>query len=245
VDALGFVAQFAQLFVPLVALVAGYMAIVGEQRSGSLRVLLNYPFSRRDVVLGKLVGRSAVNAVTLTAGFALSTVVVAALFGVPPVDKFVYVVGFAVLLGLAFTGIAVGTSAATSTRGRAMAVVVGLFIVFFVAWDGLAAGVYYAATGGLPGLEVEPWYYLLQQLNPINAYIELVNGAISDPIDNLVQMPVNDVPEDTPPEKLRLENRLTSEPFYVRDWFNAVILGVWTAVPVVLGYLRFEGSDLA
>ena len=58
--ALSGVAMLAQLFVPGIELVAGYMAVVGERRSGSLRVLLSYPFSRFDVVAGKLVGRSLV-----------------------------------------------------------------------------------------------------------------------------------------------------------------------------------------
>jgi ABC-2 type transport system permease protein len=243
--ALSFVAQFAQLFVPLVALIAGYMAIVGEQRSGSLRMLLNYPFSRRDVVAGKLLGRTAVNAVALGVGFALSSLVVIALIGVPSLEKFLILTGFVVLLGTAFTGIAVGVSAATKTRGKAMAGAIGLFIVFFIAWDGIAGGLYYAATGGLPGLEVESWYFLFQQLNPINAYIELVNGAVEDPIGGMVQLPVNDIPADTPPEQRTMAARLIGDtPFYLKDWFNGVILAAWALVPPVLGYLRFRGSDL-
>lgn len=60
------VAMLAQLFVPGIALVAGYMSVVGERRSGSLRVLLSYPFSRFDVVAGKLAGRTLVTGTALT-----------------------------------------------------------------------------------------------------------------------------------------------------------------------------------
>lgn len=87
--ALADVAMLAQLFVPGVALVAGYMSVVGERRSGSLRALLSCPFSRFDVVAGKLVGRTLVTGLALTAGFTVATVLVGVLYGLPDPASFV------------------------------------------------------------------------------------------------------------------------------------------------------------
>ena len=131
--ALGGVAMLTQLFVPGIALVAGYMAVVGERRSGSLRVLLSYPFSRRDIVAGKLVGRILVTSTALVVGFAVASVLVVVLYGAPDVAAFAGFVGAGVLLGLTFTGLAVGGSAAASSRGRAMTLTIGSFVamVFF------------------------------------------------------------------------------------------------------------------
>jgi ABC-2 type transport system permease protein len=83
--ALSGVAMLAQLFIPGIALVAGYMAVVGERRTGSLRVLLSYPFSRGDVVAGKLAGRLLVTATALLIGYAVASGLVIALYRFPSI----------------------------------------------------------------------------------------------------------------------------------------------------------------
>ena len=63
---LGMVLAF---LLPIVALVATYMAIAGERESGGVKFLLGLPNSRRDVFLGKLASRLGV----VTAGVAIIT----------------------------------------------------------------------------------------------------------------------------------------------------------------------------
>jgi ABC-2 type transport system permease protein len=243
--AIGLAAQLGQLFIPMTALVVAYMAIVGERRSGSLKVLLSYPFSRFDVVFGKLLGRSAVIAVTMVAGFVGAAAVGALLFGSFALDEFAVLIGLSVLFGLAFVGIAVGISAATATRGKAMALAIGTFFVFLLIWHGVAAGVYAAVAGGMPGLEVEAWYFLLKRLSPIEAYHVAADSILGGEVHSLVQLPVEDVPADATPEQLKLANRVPGDlPFYLTDWFAGVTLAAWTVVPPALGYLRFRGADL-
>jgi ABC-2 type transport system permease protein len=238
-------ATLGQLFGPLVALIAGYMAVVGERRTGSLRILLGYPHSRRDVVAGKLVGRAAVIVVTVGVGFLANVALSALLFGVPQVDAFAGVLLAVSLVGLAFVGLAVGVSAGTKTRGKAMALAIGTFLACFVFWDAAAAGIYSLVTGSLPGLEVEAWYLLLKQLNPLGAYRTLAEGFVDGYIGSMFQLGLEQVPADTPPEQLRPENRVVgSVPFYLRDWFAGVVLAAWGVVPAAVGYLRFERSDL-
>jgi len=33
-------------------------------------------------------------------------------------------------------------------------------------------------------------------------------------------------------------------PFYLQEWFGVVVLLFWLAVPVAIGYYRFERTDL-
>ena len=243
--ALAGVAMLAQLFVPGIALVAGYMAVVGERRSGSLRVLLGYPFSRRDVVVGKLAGRTLVTVTALAVGFAVASGLVVALYGTPDAAAFAAFVGSGVLLGLTFTGLAVGGSAAAATRGRARTLTIGSFtgMVFF--WKPVVTGLYYAVTGSLPGVRAEPWYFLLQRLNPLEAYRVVTGAALDERVDEVPKFPLEDVPENAPPELLEIANRVAGEvPFYLDEWFSVVVLVAWGVVPVVLGYLYFERSDL-
>lgn len=49
----------------------GYRAIVGERESGSLKFLLGLPHTRRDVILGKLIGRVSTVTVAVLVGFAI------------------------------------------------------------------------------------------------------------------------------------------------------------------------------
>jgi ABC-2 type transport system permease protein len=243
--ALQTIAALSQLFGPLVALIAGYMAVVGERRSGSLRILLSYPHSRRDVVGGKLVGRAAVIAVTVVAGFAVNVLLSVVLFGSPQLGSFAGVLLAVTLLSLGFVGLAVGVSAGTTTRGRAMAVVIGLFLACFVFWDAAAAGLYAVVTGSLPGLEVEGWYLLVKQLNPLGAYRTLAQSAVDGYVGAIFQMGLEQIPRDTPGAQRMVANRVTgSVPFYLTDWFAGVILLAWGVVPPVFGYLRFRRSDL-
>ena len=51
------------LLVTIVVLFVGYAAVTKEKESGSLKLLLSLPFTRRDVIVGKVLGRSAVAAV--------------------------------------------------------------------------------------------------------------------------------------------------------------------------------------
>jgi ABC-2 type transport system permease protein len=245
--ALGGVAMLTQLFVPGIALVAGYMAVVGERRSGSLRVLLSYPFSRRDIVAGKLVGRILVTSTALVVGFAVASVLVVMLYGAPDVAAFAGFVGAGVLLGLTFTGLAVGGSAAASSRGRAMTLTIGSFVAMVFFWKPAAAGVYYAVTGSLPGLHAERWYFLLQRLNPLEAFRVLSGAALDEEVSAVPELPVENLPADVSPEQLELANRLLGGEvlFYLTDWFSVVVLVVWGAIPVVLGYWWFKRTDLA
>jgi len=114
--AIGGASQFAGLLVPIMALIAAYLAIAGERESGSLKVLLGLPPSRGEVLVGKFLGRSGVVAVGLVLGFAVSGVVTLAVYGTLPLTAFVGTTALTAFLGVAFVGIAVGISALTATR---------------------------------------------------------------------------------------------------------------------------------
>jgi len=243
--ALGLTAQLSQLFVPLVALVVGYMAVVGERRSGSLRVLLTYPHSRRDIVFGKLLGRSVVIAIALGVGATLSLLVATVLVAAPDVGNTGGLVASIILFGVAFTGVAVGISASVGTRGRAMALAIGSLLVFLLVWDAAAAGVYAAVTGSLPGLEVEAWYFLLKRLSPIGAFRAVADRFVSGQLGSLFQVGLEQIPQGATPEQRQLSNRVPGAlPFYLTDWFAGLTLAAWGVVPAVFGYVRFRRADI-
>lgn len=239
-------AQFATFFVPLIALIAGYMAIVGERSSGSLRVLLSYPFSRTDVVTGKVVGRACAVTVAILAGFVVMTALGVPLTGQLPIVEIAGVVLFTTLLAITFSTLAVGVSAATATRGRALAVAVGVFFLLLVMWEAVAVGVYLAVTGDRPGLVAEPWYFAIHQANPINAFRIAVGEITGSHVFPLVQLGLEDINYgEVEPADLETQSRVEgSLPFYLQPWFSVVSFLLWAAVPLAIGYRRFDAADL-
>lgn len=230
-DATQFLTSPSSLIIPLTALVVAYLAIAGERESGSIKILLGLPHTRADVVFGKLLGRTVVVAASILVAFAGAAVTLIALFGELPIVSFVSLTLITVLFGLTFVGIAIGASSLAATRSRAMALAISAFFLFQVIWDVVPVGIYYLVKGGLPNpsIQVPAWYYLLQVLNPKNAYTQASDLAFSGagPIVSAEALTGSSVP------------------FYVHNWFGLVILTVWLVVPVALGYWRFQRADIA
>jgi len=61
--------QPMSFFVPMLGLAISYAAIAGERDSGSIKLLLSLPNSRRDVILGKFIGRCAVLTIAILSGY--------------------------------------------------------------------------------------------------------------------------------------------------------------------------------
>jgi ABC-2 type transport system permease protein len=224
-SALGGASQFAGLLVPIVALIAAYLSIAGERESGSLKVLLGLPPSRGEVVLGKFLGRSGVVAVGLVLGFAVSGAVTVALYGDLPATAFLGTTALTALLGVAFVGIAVGISAITATRARAMTLAVTAYLGLTLLWDLVPNGVHLLVTGEMPGAVVPAWFPLLQGLSPSGAYNALAQALLLG--------------------GSALEARIGGPlPPYLDPAVFLAILLAWTVVPLALGYLWFRRADL-
>jgi ABC-2 type transport system permease protein len=217
------------LFVPLIALGVTFRSIAGERDSGSLKLLLSLPNSRLDVVLGKFIGRSAVVTVAIVVGFlAMLLASVVAFDGGFAADIIGVYMLSTLLFGIAFVAIGVSVSSFTKSTFLAAVGSLGLFVVFQYAWSVIIQLLIYVANGfELPGLN-EPtpeWAELLLVLSPTNAYSQATRWL------------VNRVAEGA-------EAQNTADAFYLEPWFGFVVLALWMVVPLAVGYLRFEGSDL-
>jgi ABC-2 type transport system permease protein len=224
--AVGAAAQFAALLVPILALIAAYLAIAGERESGSLKMLLGLPPSRREVLTGKFVGRSGVVAVGLALGFAVSGVATRVLYGDLPLAGFLVVTALTVLLGVAFVGVAVGISAVTATRARAMTLAVAAYLGLTLLWDLFPQGLVLVVTGAMPGETVPAWFLLVQALSPSGAYNALVQVVLAGGPGAMAA-------------------RLAGPaPAYLDPLVFLAILLAWTVVPLLVGYDRFRRADL-
>ncbi|MFP8957841.1 ABC transporter permease subunit [Natrialbaceae archaeon A-CW3] len=241
-EILGFVALPLSVLLPVAALIVGYMAVVGERRSGSLKLLLGLPPNRTDVVLGKLLGRMAVITTAVVLSLLVALVLSLVLFGSIPLLEWLAFGSVSVLFGFTFVGLAVGVSAGVASRGRSMAIVVGIYMVFLGLWELLTAGVYYLIYDEAPAVAAETWYLFVQQFNPLMTYAHLSSSILDQEVYPFI---FRYGLEPFEAQGLTPADRYVGEtPFYLQEWFGAVAMVFWMVVPIAIGYYRFQRADL-
>lgn len=152
--------------VPLIALILGFDAIVGERERGSLDLLLSMPLTRFELLLGKFLGLAAALACSTIAGFGLVGLLLGA--RLPP-QAWLHYAGFilsSVLLGMAFLSLAVTVSVFASDRARASGGAIALWFFFVLVYDLLLLGAL-VVSGGAVAADAFPYLLLL---NPADVF---------------------------------------------------------------------------
>jgi len=205
--------------IPIVALVVGYMSIVGERETGSVRMVLSLPLKRWEMLIGKLVGRTAVIVVPILLGFGLAVPFALLVYGDLPGTEYGEFVTGVLLIGFTFVAIAVGISGSVDSRGKALAAVVGIYALFEFFWSLIPLGLFWLANGELPEGEGPTWVEALSGATPTQSAVSTSEG---------------------------LWNGIsTSEPLVLQEWVSALLLLAWLGVPLLVGYLRFERADIS
>ena len=248
-DALVFlVSQVTKWIVPLIALILGWKSIAGERESGSVKILLSLPHSRKDVVIGKLLGRSAVLSVSLTVGFVLAAALVAAFLGGFDIVDYGGLLVMSMIYGMAYTSIAVSLSSLTRSTTIAGAAMFCVFLLFYVVWNSL--GVIFRLLGEreflffdtvtytqeFQGQEMmaerrQDWTYFITNLDPGQAY----NRGLTFLTD------VDLLEQGSTTSTQMFGGEL---PIYLNDWFSFMILLFWIVVPLVIALYRFDRVDI-
>jgi len=218
-DGISVLSGIIGFLIPIVALVVGYMSIVGERETGSIRMVLGLPLKRWEVLAGKLAGRAAVVAVPILLGFALAVPFALVVYGDLPGTEYGEFVTGVVLIGVTFVAIAVGISGSVDSRGKALAAVVGVYALFEFFWELIPLGLFWLANGELPETDAPTWVEALSGATPTSSAVSTSEG---------------------------LWNGIsTSEPLVLQEWFSALLLVLWIAVPLAIGYVRFRSADIS
>jgi Cu-processing system permease protein len=167
------------LFVPLVTLTLGGLAIAGALEDGSMGGLLAQPVTRLEVYLGTYAGLFAAVAAAVCAGFGATGVIVGVRSGTGDVRAFLGLV--ALMLLLAAATLAVGTLLSVALRSRAR--VVG---AAFSAWLALV----YVSDLGVIGVTIArslrpAQVFVLALLNPVEQARVLGTLLLTDRLDVL------------------------------------------------------------
>lgn len=152
--------------IPLIALILGFDAIVGERERGSLGLLLAMPITRFELLMGKFVGLSSALTLSTLCGFGLVALLL--LPHLTPADflNFVGFIASSVLLGLVFISLALLVSVLASERTRASGLAIGAWFFFVLIFDLLLLGALVVSAGQTGG-NVLP---LLMLLNPTDVF---------------------------------------------------------------------------
>lgn len=222
-----FLRVVAGVVVPLVSIALGYKSVVGERDSGSIALLLSLPHTRRDLAVGKFVGRAVVLAVPLVIVLIAAGVVVAVRLGTMPVVEYAGLVLATLGFGLAFLGLTVGLSMATPSNRRVTAGAIGAYILFAMLWDGLVRAIVLVLFRFIRPqalIDLPDWALFVKFLAPAEAYDRLVEGLF----------------------EVGAASAYTGAdaPWFVAVWMAPLVLLAWMVVPVAAGYRRFARSDL-
>ena len=173
-------ASLATFLMPLIALLLAYDAIVGEDESGTLLLLLTYPLGRGQILLGKFVGHGLILALATLIGFGCAMLAIAVLVDDIQLSLLLWAFGrfmaSSTLLGWGFLGLAYVLSSASAEKSTAAGLALGVWFFFVLVFD-LALLALLVLSEGQFNPKVLPWLLLL---NPADIY-RLINLSGFEP----------------------------------------------------------------
>ncbi|HSD59279.1 MAG TPA: ABC transporter permease subunit [Burkholderiales bacterium] len=203
--------------VPLIALILGFDAIVGERERGSLDLLLSLPITRFELLLGKFLGLSAALGFSTVAGFGLVGVILSYKLDTAALFHYAGFMASNILLGMAFLSLAVTVSVLAPDRTRASGAAIAVWFFFVLVFDLLLLGAL-VVTGGEVGGQVFPYLLLA---NPADVFRVLNIFGMED-VRSLYGLAT------VFPEAL------------ANPWLLGGIMLAWIAGPLALAVWRFK-----
>ncbi|WP_375056880.1 ABC transporter permease [Zobellella sp. DQSA1] len=172
-------ASLAVVILPLIALMLGHDALIGEAERGTLLLLLTYPITPGQLLLGKFIGQALMLAVATALGFGSAALTLLLL--TPALDTGVVLYLFAVLilsailLSWIFLAMAYALSGWVNEKAKAAGASLMLWFFFVVVFDLLMLGLLI----GLPErLDFASLPYLML-LNPADIFRIFNLGLLS------------------------------------------------------------------
>lgn len=203
--------------VPLVALLLGFDAVVGERERGSLDLLLALPITRLELLLGKYLGLAAALALAMLGGLAAVGIVLGQQFGRAGWFHYGGFVLTSLLLGLAFLSLALLLSVLARDRTQASGMAIALWFLFVLVFDLALLGLLVASGGRWGGA----WLPYLLLLNPADIF-RILNVFSLDDMRRVFGLAAI-VP-----------------PALGQPWLLGATMAAWIAAPLALASWRFK-----
>lgn len=203
--------------IPLIALLLGFDAVVGERERGSLDLLLALPITRLELLLGKYLGLAAALTLSTLSGFGLVALLLFNQFSWAGLYHYLGFMVSSVLLGLAFLSLAVLMSVIARERTRASGLAIAIWFFFVLIFDLLLLGGLVTTGGSYGG---DAFAYLLL-LNPADVF-RILNVFSLDDVRTLYGL-ASIVP-----------------PALAKPWLMGSVMLAWIVAPLALARWRFH-----
>ena len=126
-------------FVPLIALMLSCDSITTERERGTLLLLLSYPLTRWQVVLGKFLGQMALLSLAIGLGYGIAGLTIALNAPGELRDQawwgFAGLIASSILLGAVFLALGLLISTTARERGTAAGIAIAVWLVFAILYD--------------------------------------------------------------------------------------------------------------
>ncbi len=213
--------SLAVFVIPLIALLLCYDSFVGEQESGTLLLLMTYPLSHVQLLLGKFLGQGLIIAFATFLGFGCAGIALAIDQGFAQVAlPFGLFIASAILLGWCFCALAYVISILVNEKSKAAGLALLTWFFFVLVFDLALLGLLVSNDDSLSQSQL----LSLMLLNPADIF-RLVNLSAIDTSD------VNGV------LAIAINSGLSTRTLFV-------ILASWTLVPLSLASYLFKRKTL-
>lgn len=171
--------SISSILIPLISIILGFGTISGEVESGALSIVLSYPVSRLEVLIGKLLGLGFVIVAAVIIGFGFGGVLITLTVGGESWLGYLAFMGLTILLGFIFLSMSICVSAYFKRRITSIG---GGLIIFF--W-GMIIGVVFLGLllgsgnelGDLQVGNLPAWFWIEPLFSPPDLHQTLVMRA--------------------------------------------------------------------
>lgn len=220
-------------FLPIlvVGTAIGYQSVVGERDSNTIRYVLGLPGTRRDLLGGKVIARVGIVVAAIVAVLFLTEAIVLLRLGSPHLNSFLVGAGWVLLVGVVWTTFVVGVSAAVSSRYRALAVILGVYLLFSIN-NGLWGAVVRPLIGlAFTGRFTTPQWAHSPKIGPVwFRYVDGVNPIVA--LRRVLQA------------LQTATGSISSNMTLPLVLYSLLVILVFAGGTLYVGYRRFEQTDL-
>lgn len=218
--------SLVQLLIPIIALMLGYAAIIGDIEKGSMSSLLSLPINRLEILMGKFIGLGFLLSVTILIGFGIAGIVIG--FNVSNVEYIDYLIFIfaTILIGLVFLSIALFLSTIFKKRSTSMGGAIFIWFLFNIILPIVFVGILVAMSDDIMNIanNAPDWYNIINLFNPLQVYSILVGLNVGP--------------------ALSMNNIQLTYPDYYTNLLMIIILVIWILSFMFLSYIRFSKTDI-
>jgi len=171
-------ASLSVYLIPLIALMLSFDALVGEFERGTMMLLLTYPVTRWQVIMGKFIGHVLILFIAIFAGYGGAMIILTLLTdaGMEGWQAYLSMMTSSLILGAIFIALGYLVSVMVKERATAAGTAIGLWLIFVVLYDLILFGVLLADKDQLIG---EKLFSMLMLISPTDTY-RILNLSMFD-----------------------------------------------------------------